>query len=119
MRSPEEQLALVQKALTDGLVNCVEWKDDRTVNRVLGDPANQGLTPHWIRNDLIRQVRAGEAQVQQRREDREQWRVEREFWYRVILSVEGFPRGLFVEIVLEDDDEDVPVVSLVNAHPHR
>src|SRR5690348_11105252 len=110
MHSPEEQLALVQKALMDGLLNCVEWKDDQTVTRVLGDPANRGLTPQWIKNELIRQVRAGEAQVQQRREDREEWKGDREFWYRVILTVDDFPRGLFVEIVLEDDDEDVPVV---------
>jgi hypothetical protein len=46
----------------------------------------------------------------------------REFWYKIIIPVdpaEDFPRGLFVELELTDDDPDCPVVSLLNAHPAK
>jgi hypothetical protein len=65
------------------------------------------------------QVSADPRLVEQRRETREEWRGEHDFWYRVILTLDGFPRGYFVEIVLADEDSDCPTVSLVNSHPPR
>src|SRR6266540_5763532 len=38
------------------------------------------------------------------------------FYYKVILSVPGLIHGLFVELVLTDDDKDLPSVMIVNAH---
>ena len=38
------------------------------------------------------------------------------FYYKVILPVPGLLQGLFVELVLTDDDADVPSVMIVNAH---
>jgi len=32
------------------------------------------------------------------------------------IPLEVLPRGLFVEIVLDDEDPDLPVVRIVNAH---
>jgi hypothetical protein len=45
----------------------------------------------------------------------------RDFWFRIVLPVPGFAHGLFVELVLEDDDPDpdVPGVVIVNAHEQR
>jgi hypothetical protein len=116
MDDAAQQLDLVRKALTSGLSNCVEWVDERTANRVRNDPANRGLTPDGIKQLLIEYVRQG-GLVEQRPEEREPYRDQRRFWYRVVIPVSGFPRGLFVELALSDEDPDVLEVSLLNAHP--
>ena len=41
---------------------------------------------------------------------------DRPFYYKVVLPLADLPRGLFVEIVLDDEDPDLPVVRIVNAH---
>ena len=41
---------------------------------------------------------------------------DRRFYYRAIIPVVGLPRGLFVEIILDDDDAELPCVRIVNAH---
>ena len=38
---------------------------------------------------------------------------------RIIVPVPGFRCGLFVEIVLADDDDEYPAVLIVNAHEQR
>ncbi len=56
-----------------------------------------------------------------RNEVREEWRAERPehpYWYRFVLPWEGLAKGLFIEVLLIDDDEDEPFVEIVNA-PHR
>ncbi len=110
---------LVVQALTCTLSNCVEWVNEKTSNRVRSDPANQGLRPGEIIRLLREFVRVSDpACVEQKREEREGWRDRRDYWYRVIVPVAGFPNGLFVELELLDDDPDVPVVVLLNAHPY-
>jgi hypothetical protein len=109
---------LVVQALTGTLSNCVEWINDKEANRVRTDPANQGLRPGEIIRLLREYVRvSGPSSVEQIREQREAWRDRRDYWYKVIVPVDGFPHGLFVELELLDDDPDVPVVVLLNAHP--
>ena len=44
---------------------------------------------------------------------------DREFYYKAVLTIEGFPHGVFVEAVMDDEDPDCPAVLLVNAHPQR
>ncbi len=116
MDEAAHELGLVQKALTSGLSNCVEWVNDRAAMRVRNDPANQGLTPEGIKQLLI-DYAAGGGKIEQRVEEREGWRDQQRYWYKAVIPADGFPRGLFVEIILLDDDPDVPVVALVNAHP--
>ena len=41
---------------------------------------------------------------------------DRSFYYKAIIPVEGLPHGLFVEIILDDDDPELPSVRIVNAH---
>ncbi len=113
---PTEEYNLVIKALTSGLSNCVEWINDKTARQVRANPANQGLTPEAIKRLLLEFVAAGGC-IEQRREEREEYQGRREYWYRAIIPLEGFRTGLFVEMELTDDDSDVPVVSLLNAHP--
>ncbi len=114
--TPDEELALVRKALTCGLSNCVEWINVKEAHRVRSNPANQGLTPEGVKRRLLDFVRKNPDAVEQRREQRRD-DYPRDFWYRVKVPIEGFPRGLFVEIVLMDEDPDVPYVGLVSAHP--
>ncbi len=83
---------------------------------VLGDTANQGLEPKYIRSLLLNHVRAHPEAVEQRRERRG---YPRDYWYCVVVPVDGFRHGLFVEIILSDTDPDYPCVKLVNAHPQR
>jgi hypothetical protein len=44
---------------------------------------------------------------------------DRPFYYKAIIPVPEFRHGLFVEIVLDDDDPDLPTVRLVNAHEQK
>ena len=106
---------LVCKALTSGLSNCVEWVSDTVMLRVREDPGNQGLSPGDITKLLIAFVKQG-GRVEERVETREEWKQRRDYWYRAVLPLEGFARGLFIELELRDDDLDVPMVTILNAH---
>ena len=121
MDGPEEH-ALVVKALTCGLSNCVLWKDDRTSQRIRRDPALRNLTPDGIKRATIAFVKGG-GQVKQVVENRPEYKGQFDFYYKVILPVENFPddfpNGLFIEMVLIDEDPDCPCVALVNAHPQQ
>jgi len=78
------------------------------------------MRPPFIRQEVIRHVKAnGASVVIQRPEKREHWRELFSYYYMVILPVPGFKHGLFVEMRLTDDDEDLPAVTLVGAHPQR
>jgi hypothetical protein len=120
MSDADRELALVVKALQSRVGGCVEWIDDRAARRVREDRNNLGLTPEYIKQQVIDHVCAeGASAIEQRPETRPEY-GHRRYWYRVLLPEEGFPRGLFVELELTDDrDEDFPVVSLLNAHPQR
>jgi hypothetical protein len=113
-----DEHGLVVKALNDGLGNCVMW-DARSAKIVRENPDLRGLTPTYIKNELISYVRrSGGAVVVQVREDRENWVGRYHHWYKVILPLDEFKFGLFIEMRLTgDDDPDFPEVTLVNAHP--
>jgi hypothetical protein len=72
------------------------------------------LTPEAIREMSIEFVKAGNP-VEQREEDRPEW-SDFAFSYRIVLPVSGFPRGIFVEFALIDDDPDDPAILIVSAH---
>jgi len=58
--------------------------------------------------------------IGQVREGRERYRQDFPYYYKAIIPLEGFPRGLFVEMRLVDgDDPEYPIVHLVNAHPQQ
>ncbi len=120
MDDPEEH-ALVVKALQDGLSNCVIWHE-KGARLVREDLELQGLTPAFIRRELIDFVRThayASAAVKQVPEQRDEWRDRFRFYYKVILPVVGFVHGVFVEIRLTDDDREYPGVTIVRAHAQR
>ena len=112
------QHALVVKALHDGLGNCVHW-DMKAVERLTKNSELMDWTLPGIRKELISHVRAnGGEVVKQVREVREYWKDLHDYYYKVVLPLEGFQHGLFVELILADyEDPDFPVVIIVNAHP--
>src|SRR6266852_4092874 len=113
MSDPAE-LDLVVKAIKSGLDGCVEW-DVKVVNRLRQQLAPFSLKLIDIRSDLIRHVRAG-GEVVQHKEDREEWKDRRDFWYHVVVPTPLFRKGLFVKLELRNSDPELPEVNLVQAH---
>jgi hypothetical protein len=112
------QLDLVRKAITCRVGGCCLW-DSRAERRARADRNLGGLTPATIMDLLQDHVAAHPEAVTTRRETRAEYRGAYEWWFRVIVPVDGFTQGLFVELILVDPDPDVPVVWIVNAHEQR
>jgi hypothetical protein len=110
------QLGLVRLALCCGLSNVIHWKNEALRQRVRGDANLQGLGLNAIQELLVEWVRDGGGEVRQYPETRPEWRDQQEYWYEVVVPVEGLPRDLFVELTLTDDDADCPEVTIVNCH---
>lgn len=114
MGEAARQLGLIQLALTCGLSNVIHWKKGLP-ERVRSDANLQGLTPGGIVGLLVEQVKSSPSCVCHHVEDRPGWRDEQDYWYEVLIPVEGLPRDLFVEVVLHEDDT-WPEVRIVSCH---
>lgn len=113
------RLDLVYKAIRAGTFGHIEWKDE-AYRRVLDDPVMQGFTPNGIKALLRDFVVNKGGQIDVRDQGMEQWvdaDPENPYWYRAILPVSQFPKGLFVEIVIADYDEQCPWIAIVSSHP--
>jgi hypothetical protein len=124
MRSPIAPLELVHGAIAAGIFGQIQW-DDRADERARSNPDLQGLTPEGIRR-LLHDFVCGGERLDERREARPDWLQAnadrpahyREFWYRAVVPIADlFPKGLFVEVRLFDDEPQDPWVEIVNAHP--
>src|SRR5262249_3506381 len=123
-RIPMDEIDLVCRAILSGCTGDCEW-DEAAARRV----AEQlGLDPMAIRHALRDFVtQEGRSVIERRKEIREDpgWserqgrRCEPDWWYRIILPVPQFRRGLFIEIILMDADPQDPQVLIVNAHEER
>lgn len=105
--------ALVLRAITCRVGGCCEW-DEKAARRFRAVPPVSALTPEGVKEDLIAHVTAG-GDVIQVAEIRPEYNY-RPFYYKAIIPTPGLRHGLFVEIVLDDDDADVPSVRIVNCH---
>ncbi len=112
------RLDLVHKAIGAGIFGNIEWKPE-SYARVRADAEMQGYTPEAVRLLLRQHVLAGNLLSirQETREERCAEDPDNPYWYRAIIPVSEFPKGLFVEVVLIDYDESEPFVMIVNAHP--
>ena len=124
MDSPRAATDLVHQAIAAGTFGQIQWNDSAD-ERARSDPDLQGLTPEGIRL-LLHDFVGGGGRLDERREGRPDWlqanadrpAYYREWWYRgVVLVPDLFPKGLFVEVRLFDDDPQDPWVEIVNAHP--
>ena len=110
--------ALVVKAieLARRFKGCCEWNAS-SARRVRKKPPCEGLTPEGIKELVIQHVEQ-KHELLQVREKRQEY-VDRRFYYKVVLALPELVRGLFVELVLVDDDPDCPAVWIVNAHEQK
>ncbi len=92
----------------------VEWKASSANNCRDRAADLDGLTPEALREMAIEFVVNG-GELRQKREDRRE-HLHYQFTYRIVMPCPGFPRGIFVEFVLHDDDPDDPAVLIVSAH---
>ena len=102
-----DELKLVERAITSGTTGCCEW-DEAAYQRFRRKPPVMGLTPEGVHSQLQWSVMAGQPVIQVL-EEREYWKNQRDFnryYYKVILPVSGLVLGLFVELILTDDDSD-------------
>ena len=115
MRKPKDpaELKLVRRAISLDVRGCCEW-DEAAARRLESHPPLAGLTPEGIKT-LLHEfvVKGGElVQVEEKRPEYQ----DRPFYYKAIIPITGFRHGLFVEVVLIDEDSEYPVVHIVNAH---
>lgn len=111
------RLDLVHKAIRSGWKGHIEWKD-AAARRIRDDADLDGLTPEGIKELLHQFILDGQT-LSERQETRSEYLEDNPddpFWYRAIIPVPGFPRGLFIEVRLIDDDAEEPWVQIVNAH---
>jgi hypothetical protein len=114
------QLDLVHLAIRSGVFGHIQWQD-AAARLVRIDPDMEGLTPEGIRALLHQFVLDGFC-LSVRHETRAEFLQENPddpFWYRAVIPVPAFPRGLFVEVKLIDDDPAEPWIEIVSAHRQR
>jgi hypothetical protein len=116
--SDPSDLELVYRAILSRCTGDCEW-DDKAARIARSNPDLSGLTPEGI-SELLRDhvAASGRNIIDRRPEIRPEWN-DREYWYRVIVPVEQFTHGLFVEIILVNDDPEAPAVQIVSAHEQR
>jgi hypothetical protein len=110
------ELELVRRAILLGrtLGGCCEWHRS-AIERLNHRPPYQSFTLAQLRDALCDFIAQEPEAVIQVKEQRPEY-CDRRFYYKVILPIAELARGLFVELVIEDDDPEYPVVLIVNAH---
>lgn len=111
----DHQLDLVHRAIAAGIFGNIEWKES-AAQLVRNSPEMNGLMPDAIRARLRDFVVNG-GQLDVRAETRpEYFDPDDPFWYRALIPIEDYPRPLFIEVRILDDDADEPFVKIVSAH---
>lgn len=110
-----DKLDLVHKAIRSGIFGHIQWKD-AAAHRVRNDHNLCGLSPEGIRRLLREFVMTGGGVLEARQETRAEYVAAFPFWYRAVINVPDLPRGLFLEMLLVDDNPDEPWVEIVSAH---
>jgi len=104
---------LVHKAITLGNI---EWKP-KALEIMLDAEEMKGFTDRGVRFLLQDFVKQG-GQVKPRFEKRSEYiDPDHPYWYRAVIPVPEFPKGLFVETLLLDHEEEAdPFLQIVSAH---
>src|SRR5258708_452871 len=98
------EIVLVEKAILSGVGGCLEWIDEKTQRNIRSNAELRGLTAKAIKEILIEWVATKVHRMDRRKEQRPEYQDHREFWFRVLGSVPGLSRDLFIEMELTDDD---------------
>jgi hypothetical protein len=88
---------------------------------MLDDPEMKGFTDKGVRL-LMKEFHRDGGLLTVRNETREELIVDPDYpyWYRAIIPVPEFTKGLFVEtILLDHEDEADPFLQIVSVHRQR
>src|SRR5438105_3996848 len=111
------RLELVHAAIRAGIYGQIEWKSS-AYELVRKDPKMTDFPPARVRallRDFVLQGNRLTERTEQRAE-KLQDDPDDPCWYRAIIPVPEFPKGLFVEVRILDDDPQDPWVQIVSAH---
>jgi len=115
MPGPDD-VELVRKAILSSTTGDCRWSES-LAERVRSDRSLMGLTLKII-TVLLRDYIGRGGQIDRRLDTRPEEHSQ-DYWYRVIIPVEGFTHGLFLKIILTDDDPEAPAVRIVSVHEQR
>jgi hypothetical protein len=114
MPDPED-VELVRKAILSSTTGDCEWSDSAS-RRMRSDLSLSGWTEEGVTVLLQEYVSQG-GSIDRRTEKRSEY--PQDYWYRVVVPVKQFRQGLFVELILVDEDPEAPVVQNVSVHEQR
>lgn len=114
MPEPDE-VELVRRAILSSTTGDCEWSES-AIRIMRSDPSLSGFTLKGITVLLQDHVAQG-GSIDRRTEMRSEY--PQESWYRVIVPGTQFKNGLFVEIILVDEDPEAPAVQIVSIHEQR
>ena len=114
MPDPDD-VELVRSAILSSTTGDCEWMDS-VLQIMRSDPSLSGFTVKGLTTLLQDHVAQG-GSIDRRSERRSEYPQERR--YRVIVPVKQFKHGLFVEIILVDEDPEAPAVQIVSIHEQR
>ena len=113
MEKPDD-VELVRRAIISHTTGDCEWNEGEA-KRCRRDYLHDLAPPDYVKTLLQDHVRQG-GRIDERVERRTEY-DHRTAWYRVIIPLpELFRHGLFVEIILVDEDPEAPAVQIVNRH---
>lgn len=118
--SPTCREDLIRKAAESTFMPDFDWISDSEADRVTNDPRNRGFTASEIRELAREFIRQG-GKIACTPETGGQYKSRRYFHYDIVIEdfPDDFPRGLYVEMELNNPDEKEPAAKLLNAHPQR
>jgi hypothetical protein len=114
MPDPDD-VELVRKAILSSTTGDCEWSESAS-RRMRSDPSLSELTEEGVKILLQEYVAQG-GSIYRRTEKRTEY--PQDYWYRVVVPVNQFRHGLFVEIILVDEDPGAPAVQIVSVHEQR
>jgi hypothetical protein len=113
---------LARKAICAGAFTGNVDFADNAYRQLQDDPDLKRFTPVGVKKLLRDFVCNQRGNVDTRNQGFEHWLEEdpnNPYWYRVVIPVSEFPKGLFVEIVIADYDPDDPWVLVVSVHEQK
>ncbi len=111
---------LVQKAICAGVFTGDVLFADNAYRCLEDDPGMRGFTPVGIKQLLRDFICNHGGAIDPRNQGFEHWLdKENPYYYRVVIPVPEFPKGLFVEIIITDYDPNDPFVSIVSVHEQK
>lgn len=111
-----QKYELVIKAITNRVGGCCIWEKSAR-ERLLRAPPVAGITPNGLIQELRRFVEYG-GRVTTVVERRPEY-SDRDVYFKAVMPFSELKHGLFVEMILHDEDAELPVVMIVNCHQQR